>query len=146
MNLLSKSKNAVGLVIFFWLGRKEKRAMVNRQMEESQWKKLLVLLKRVCGKRRPTVEQIEWVMDELAVSDDVEIDYDVVVTELSCFELDVEQEQIRRIEKKFQKMAKQAKALESIDEEPETFQVGFAENRWREENEALVARVEQITT
>lgn len=120
--------------------------MVNRQMEESQWKKLLVLLKRVCGRRRPTVEQIEWVMDELAVPDDVEIDYDVVVTQLSCFELDVEQEQIRRIEKKFQKMAKQAKALESIDEEPETFQVGFAENRWREENEALVARVEQIIT
>lgn len=122
--------------------------MVSQEIDELQWDKLLVMLKRKCGKRNPTVKQMEWAMDKLDLPEEVEIDYDEVVLDLSCFELDVEQEQIRSIERKYRKLAKQARALESIEEQNNDLHGGFEndKNCWRKENEALVARVDQIVS
>jgi len=116
--------------------------MSRGEMEDAEWEKLLVLLKRKCGRKNPTVTQIEWAMDRLYLPEDVEIDYDEIVLELSCFELDAEKEQIRTIEKKFARMEKQARALSGEGEMD--FQTEIDGNRWREDNEALIERVEQL--
>lgn len=115
------------------------------KIEDAQWQQLLQLLKRVCGKRQPTVVQIEWAMDKLRLPDEMEIDFDVLVLELSCFELDAEQEQIRQIEKKYKKLAKQAHALPSTDDSTTISVELDKRERWRQDNETLVARVDQIT-
>ena len=112
------------------------------KIEDAQWQQLLQLLKRVCGKRQPTVVQIEWAMDKLRLPDEMEIDFDVLVLELSCFELDAEQEQIRQIEKKYKKLAKQAHALPPSADDSIHFPLGLDKREsWRQDNEALVARV-----
>ena len=76
---------------------------------DKQYTRLITLLKRRCGKARPTVTMLEWAMDKLNLPEDFEVDYDELVLDLSCFELDAEQEQIRLVERRYKKMAMEAK-------------------------------------
>ena len=107
---------------------------------DKQYTRLITLLKRRCGKARPTVTMLEWAMDKLNLPEDFEVDYDELVLDLSCFELDAEQEQIRLVERRYKKMAMEAKTLTGT----ETTGTNEQDSCLKAENEALIARVEQL--
>lgn len=106
---------------------------------DKQHTRLITLLKRRCGKTRPSVTMLEWAMDKVNLPEDYEVDYDELVLDLSCFELDAEEEQIRLVKRRYKKMAMEAKKLTGTD---------IISNKQskcnKAENEALIARVEQL--
>lgn len=83
-------------------------------------------------------------MDKLKLPEEFEIDYDKLVLNLSCFELDAEVEQIRLVERRYKKMAIEAKEL--MGTEMIHNKVCNDEYYNKAENEALIVRVEQLMT
>lgn len=113
---------------------------------EKQYTRLITLLKRRCGKARPSVAILEWAMDKLKLPDNFEVDYDKLVVDLSCFELDAEQEQIRLVERRYKKMANEAKQLTGTEPTGTEMIHNSHDECLKAENEALIARVEQLLT
>lgn len=109
--------------------------------------RLLKQLKKSCGGRNPTQTEIENAMDDIGLPDDFEIDVDKLILDLSTFVMekeDIEITTIKRVTRKYDKMALAAARLTTIKED-DVMEHHEQNERLRHENESLMNRLDEIT-
>lgn len=107
--------------------------------------RLLKQLKKKCGGRSPTQFEIEQAMDDMRLPDDFEIDVEKLILDLSTFvyKKDAETDTIKRVTKKYDKMALAAASLTTIQED-DVMKHHDRDETLRQENESLMNRLAEI--